>query len=74
MYHIVHRSILKRACDRLRSGPTSALFKPDTFITGDNGAGNNKGCSSSLPPASHLYSPCGLSAWLIYYDGWAMTR
>jgi len=39
-------------CDRLRSGPTGALFRPDTFITGDGGAGNNwaKGCSSlSLP-------------------------
>lgn len=36
-------------CDRLRSGPTGALFKPDTFITGEGGAGNNwaKGCSSS---------------------------
>jgi hypothetical protein len=35
-------------CDRLRSGPMGALFKPDTFITGDGGAGNNwaKGCSS----------------------------
>ena len=35
-------------CDRLRSGPTGALFKPDTFITGEGGAGNNwaKGCSS----------------------------
>ncbi|KAH8977478.1 beta-tubulin 2 [Lactarius hatsudake] len=37
-------------CDRIRSGPTGALFKPDTFIAGDGGAGNNwaKGCSSSL--------------------------
>jgi hypothetical protein len=37
-------------CDRLRSGPTGALFKPDTFITGEGGAGNNwaKGCSSLL--------------------------
>lgn len=35
---------------QIRSGPTGALFKPDTFITGDGGAGNNwaKGCSSSL--------------------------
>jgi Tubulin/FtsZ family, GTPase domain len=35
-------------CERLRSGPTGALFKPDTFITGEGGAGNNwaKGCSS----------------------------
>jgi len=33
-------------CERLRSGPTGALFKPDTFITGEGGAGNNwaKGC------------------------------
>jgi len=41
-------------CDRLRSGPTGALFRPDTFITGEGGAGNNwaKGCSSlSLPPS-----------------------
>jgi Tubulin/FtsZ family, GTPase domain len=35
-------------CERLRSGPTGALFRPDTFITGEGGAGNNwaKGCSS----------------------------
>jgi tubulin beta len=40
-------------CDRLRSGPTGALFKPDTFITGEGGAGNNwaKGCSSLSFPA-----------------------
>jgi tubulin beta len=33
-------------CDRLRTGLTGALYKPDTFITGDGGAGNNwaKGC------------------------------
>lgn len=39
-------------CDRLRSGPTGALFKPDTFITGEGGAGNNwaKGCSFFPPP------------------------
>ena len=38
-------------CDRLRSGPTGALFRPDTFITGEGGAGNNwaKGCSSLSP-------------------------
>jgi tubulin beta len=43
-------------CDRLRSGPTGALFKPDTFITGEGGAGNNwaKGCSSL--PFSLSYS------------------
>ncbi|KAI0246969.1 beta-tubulin 2 [Lactifluus subvellereus] len=28
-------------CDRIRSGPTGALFRPDTFITGEGGAGNN---------------------------------
>jgi len=28
-------------CERLRSGPTGALFRPDTFITGEGGAGNN---------------------------------
>jgi Tubulin/FtsZ family, GTPase domain len=35
-------------CERLRSGPMGALFKPDTYITGEGGAGNNwaKGCSS----------------------------
>ncbi|KAI9454755.1 beta-tubulin 2 [Lactarius psammicola] len=34
-------------CDRIRSGPTGQLFKPDTFIAGDGGAGNNwaKGCA-----------------------------
>jgi len=37
-------------CDRLRTGPTGALFKPDTFINGESGAGNNwaKGCSYLL--------------------------
>ncbi|KAI0059253.1 beta-tubulin 2 [Artomyces pyxidatus] len=28
-------------CNRIRSGPTGNLFRPDTFITGDTGAGNN---------------------------------
>ncbi|KAH9954326.1 beta-tubulin 2 [Russula dissimulans] len=28
-------------CDRLRAGPLGALFKPDTFINGESGAGNN---------------------------------
>ncbi len=43
-------------CDRLRSGPTGALFRPDTFITGEGGAGNNwaKGCSSLF--LSAIYS------------------
>ena len=42
-------------CERLRSGPTGALFRPDTFITGEGGAGNNwaKGCSSLFFPHSH---------------------
>jgi tubulin beta len=42
-------------CERLRSGPTGALFKPDTYITGEGGAGNNwaKGCSSLSFPPSH---------------------
>ncbi|KAA1467116.1 beta-tubulin 2 [Dentipellis sp. KUC8613] len=28
-------------CDRLRSGALGHLFRPDTYITGDSGAGNN---------------------------------
>ncbi|KAI0258362.1 beta-tubulin 2 [Gloeopeniophorella convolvens] len=28
-------------CNRLRSGPVGGLFKPDTYITGEGGAGNN---------------------------------
>ncbi|KDN45421.1 hypothetical protein RSAG8_05008, partial [Rhizoctonia solani AG-8 WAC10335] len=28
-------------CNRLRSGPLGGLFRPDTFISGENGAGNN---------------------------------
>ncbi|KAF9233172.1 beta-tubulin [Melanogaster broomeanus] len=28
-------------CNRIRSGPLGALFRPDTFFTGDSGAGNN---------------------------------
>ncbi|KAH9953206.1 beta-tubulin 2 tubb2 [Lactifluus volemus] len=34
-------------CDRIRTGPTGSLFRPDTFISGEGGAGNNwaKGCA-----------------------------
>ncbi|KAI6025649.1 beta-tubulin [Pisolithus orientalis] len=28
-------------CDHIRSGPLGKLFRPDTFFTGDSGAGNN---------------------------------
>ncbi|KAJ3995069.1 beta-tubulin 2 [Lentinula boryana] len=28
-------------CNRLRSGPIGGLFRPDTFVTGEPGAGNN---------------------------------
>ncbi|KAF8839510.1 beta-tubulin 2 [Paxillus ammoniavirescens] len=28
-------------CNHIRSGPLGALFRPDTFFTGDSGAGNN---------------------------------
>lgn len=28
-------------CNRLRSGPLGGLFRPDTYITGESGAGNN---------------------------------
>ncbi|KAH0833481.1 beta-tubulin [Lanmaoa asiatica] len=28
-------------CNRLRSGPLGNLFRPDTFFTGESGAGNN---------------------------------
>ncbi|KAI0648941.1 beta-tubulin 2 [Trametes meyenii] len=28
-------------CDRIRSGPMGHLFRPDTYITGNTGAGNN---------------------------------
>ncbi|KAG2337455.1 beta-tubulin 2 [Suillus weaverae] len=28
-------------CNRLRSGPLGQLFRPDTYFTGDSGAGNN---------------------------------
>ncbi|KAI0314306.1 beta-tubulin 2 [Amylostereum chailletii] len=33
--------------NRIRSGPIGGLFRPDTWITGDGGAGNNwaKGCA-----------------------------
>ncbi|KAH7098694.1 beta-tubulin [Auriculariales sp. MPI-PUGE-AT-0066] len=30
-------------CDRVRSGPLGSLFKPDTYIYGQSGAGNNWG-------------------------------
>jgi len=30
-------------CNRLRSGPLGGLFRPDTYISGENGAGNNFG-------------------------------
>ncbi|KAH9481803.1 Tubulin beta-2 chain [Psilocybe cubensis] len=34
-------------CNRLRGGPMGKLFRPDTFITAEPGAGNNwaKGCA-----------------------------
>ncbi|KAF5367138.1 hypothetical protein D9758_003871 [Tetrapyrgos nigripes] len=34
-------------CNRLRSSPIGGLFRPDTFVTGEPGAGNNwaKGCA-----------------------------
>ena len=53
-------------CDRLRSGPTGALFKPDTFITGEGGAGNNwaKGCSS-FPPLVILFLTHVYTAFLL---------
>ncbi|KAI0833676.1 beta-tubulin 2 [Trametes gibbosa] len=28
-------------CERIRSGPLGGLFRPDTFVTGNSGAGNN---------------------------------
>jgi len=28
-------------CNRLRSGPLGGLFRPDTYVHGENGAGNN---------------------------------
>ncbi|KAK7037758.1 Tubulin beta-2 chain [Paramarasmius palmivorus] len=28
-------------CNKIRSGPLGGLFRPDTFVTGDSGAGNN---------------------------------
>ncbi|KAI0034567.1 beta-tubulin 2 [Vararia minispora EC-137] len=36
--------------NRLRSGPIGGLFRPDTWIAGEGGAGNNwaKGCTSSV--------------------------
>jgi len=63
-------------CDRLRSGPMGALFKPDTFITGDGGAGNNwaKGCSS-LELFSFLFCAHHLGGlWSVYTDGMLMSR
>ncbi|KAI0636266.1 beta-tubulin 2 [Trametes polyzona] len=37
-------------CDRIRSGPLGGLFRPDTFVTGSTGAGNNwaKGCAELM--------------------------
>ncbi|KAI0787979.1 beta-tubulin 2 [Fomes fomentarius] len=34
-------------CNRIRSGPLGKLYRPDTYVTGVNGAGNNwaKGCA-----------------------------
>ncbi|KAI0694645.1 beta-tubulin 2 [Cerioporus squamosus] len=28
-------------CDRIRSGPLGKLYRPDTYVTGNSGAGNN---------------------------------
>ncbi|EAU85168.2 beta-tubulin [Coprinopsis cinerea okayama7 len=34
-------------CNKIQSGPLGALFRPDTFVTAESGAGNNwaKGCA-----------------------------
>jgi hypothetical protein len=66
-------------CDRLRSGPTGALFKPDTFITGEGGAGNNwaKGCSSLsffLLIARLFFFAAHVPHCLVYTDGMLILR
>lgn len=44
---------------KIRSGSLGSLFRPDTFITGDTGAGNNwaKGCMNFIhkPVSRHVF-------------------
>ena len=44
----VMNSTLTISFKQIRSGSLGQLFRPDTFVTGDTGAGNNwaKGCES----------------------------
>ena len=35
--------VIELFCLQLRSGPLGGLFRPDTYIHGENGAGNNFG-------------------------------
>jgi hypothetical protein len=64
-------------CERLRSGPTGALFKPDTFITGEGGAGNNwaKGCSSLFHCCCCFHCSCSalssLHRWYVDTTLWS---
>ena len=42
--------------DSVRSGPLGSLFRPDNFVFGQSGAGNNwaKGRKSLAPPSPFL--------------------
>ncbi|KAF8729076.1 hypothetical protein AX14_006498 [Amanita brunnescens Koide BX004] len=39
-------------CNKIRGGPLGQLFRPDTFLTAEGGAGNNwaKGCAELIDP------------------------
>lgn len=54
------RRSTKTARAQVKSGPLGQLFKPDTFITGQSGAGNNwgKGYYTEGAPSACLPVSC----------------
>lgn len=47
--------------DSVRSGPLGSLFRPDNFVFGQSGAGNNWAKGRESPPASDSTSPFDIS-------------
>ena len=65
----VMNSTLTISFKQIRSGSLGQLFRPDTFVTGETGAGNNwaKGCKLWLyhaPPFVEL-----ISSFVVYTEG-----
>lgn len=49
--------------DSVRSGPLGSLFRPDNFVFGQNGAGNNWAKGRELPLRSDLTVPLSLTGF-----------